>query len=410
MVQTTLPGSALLDDGVLTDPAAFYDQLIREVPVWQVGDSDVFTANSYAAVTDACRRTEDFSSNLRYFLYRDERGLPGRLLHRMAGAEGANVLATADPPQHARHKKVISPEFSPHRIAALAERVRAMTESRLADGRIGDRIEFMSAVGNMIPIEVIIDLIAFSERNAEALFQTAIVQTDMLASAIPLDELERRVSFTDDTYIWVYQQLQAAMAAPSEGILGLLAGAINAGEVDVPFAMAVLLTLFAAGGESTSSLIGNSVMLLAEDLELQSRLREEPGLIPKFIEESLRLQSPFRHHMRLVTRDTQLCGTHIPEGATLLLMWGAANRDPAEFERPDEIDLDRPRRHVGFGSGIHVCLGNTLARLEARVVLETLLASTSEFTLDEANRPHWVRSLAVRRLDRLPLILSLDAD
>lgn len=402
----TIPGSALLDDQVLAEPSAFYDRLIVEAPVWQVGDSDVFTANSYAAVTEACRRTEDFSSNLRYFLYRDDQGLPGRLLHRMAGVEGANVLATADPPHHARHKKVISPEFSPHRIAALEERLRTMTRARLADGRKGERIEFMSAVGNMIPIEVIIDLIAFSERNSEALFQTAIVQTDMLAGAISLEELERRVSFTDATYLWVFQQLQAAIAAPGEGILGLLASAMNAGEIDLPFAMAVLLTLFAAGGESTSSLIGNSVMLLADDPVLQARLRAQPELIPRFIEESLRLQSPFRHHMRLVTRNTELCGTHIPEGATLLMMWGSANRDPAEFENPDQINLDRPRKHVGFGSGIHVCLGNTLARLEARVVLETLLATTREFALDTANRPQWVPSLAVRRLDRLPLVLA----
>lgn len=403
---TSIPGSALLDHDVLADPSAFYDRLITEAPCWQAGDSAVFTANSHAAVTEACRRTEDFSSNLRYFLYRDERGLPERLLHRMAGVEGSNVLATADPPHHARHKKVISPEFSPHRIAMLEERLRTMTRDRLAAGRLGDRIEFMSAVGNMIPIEVIIDLIAFSERNAEALFQTAIVQTDMLAGAISLEELERRVSFTDNTYLWVLQQLQAALEAPGEGILGLLANAMNAGEIDLPFAMAVLLTLFAAGGESTSSLIGNSVMLLAERPALQSRLRGEPGLIPRFIEEALRLQSPFRHHMRLAARDTELCGTRIPEGATLLLMWGSANRDPAVFERPDEIDLDRARRHVGFGSGIHVCLGNTLARLEARVVLETLLAGTREFTLDEAQRPQWVPSLAVRRLDRLPLVLN----
>lgn len=404
--QITIQGTALLDDQVLNEPADFYARLIAEAPVWQVADSNVFTVISYAAVTEASRRTADFSSNLRYFLYRDERGLPGRLLHRMAGVEGVNVLATADPPQHAQHKKVISPEFSPHRIASLEERLRAMTRDRLAAGREGDRIEFMSAVANMIPIEVIIDLIAFRERNTEALFQTAIVQTDMLACAISREELERRVSFTDNTFLWVFQQLQSAMAAPGEGILGLLAAALNAGDIEVPFAMAVLLTLFAAGGESTSSLIGNSVMLLAENLDLQAKLRAQPHLIPKLIEESLRLQSPFRHHMRLATRDTELCGTRIPEGATLLLMWGAANRDPAQFEQPDKIDLDRPRKHVGFGSGIHVCLGNTLARLEARVVLETLLASTHAFTLDQAQGPKWVPSLAVRRLDRLPLVIS----
>jgi cytochrome P450 len=87
-------------------------------------------------------------------------------------------------------------------------------------------------------------------------------------------------------------------------------------------------------------------------------------------------------------------------------MWGSANRDPAVFDRPDAIDLERPRRHIAFGSGIHVCLGNTLARLEARVVLANLLGTTRRFSLDEAQPPKWVQSLAVRRLDRLPLSLE----
>jgi cytochrome P450 len=152
-------------------------------------------------------------------------------------------------------------------------------------------------------------------------------------------------------------------------------------------------------------LIGNSVLMLAKDQDLQRRLRQEPALIPKLIEESLRLESPFRHHMRIAKHDAVLCGVTIPQGATMLMMWGAANRDGAMFDEPDRINLDRPRRHVGFGSGIHVCLGNTLARLEARVIIEGLLSATSEFHADEREDARWAPSLAVRRLDKLPLVL-----
>jgi cytochrome P450 len=283
--------------------------------------------------------------------------------------------------------------------------VATMTAERLAPGLAAGRIEFMGELGNLIPIDVVGEIIGFSERNTEALFSAAIVQTDILASAISKEELEKRLNFSNETFGWVFMQLQQAMQAPGEGILGHLARAINAGDIDIPLAMTVLLTLFAAGGESTSSLIGNAVHILAQDRNLQQRLRAEPGLIPKFVEEVLRIESPFRYHMRVVKRDSQLCGVDLPEGATLLLMWGAANRDPAVFENPGEIDLDRPRRHVAFGSGIHVCLGSTLARLEARVVLEGLLAATRVFALDDGAPPKWVPSLAVRRLDRLPLVL-----
>lgn len=401
-----IAGELLLDHSVLDDPVPFYRRLIAEAPVWRVGDTAIYTVNSYAAVVEACRRVEDFSSHLVYLLYRKTDGFPARGTYRLGQGEATQVLATADPPDHARHKRLISSEFSPKRIASLEAQVSDMTADRLASGLNRGRIEFMTELANLIPIDVVSELIAFKQRNTQALFDAAIVQTDMLAAAISREELERRLNFSSETFAWVFLQLQEALTAPGAGILGLLAGAINAGEIDIPLAMNVLLTLFAAGGESTSSLIGNSALMLARDGALQQRLRNEPALIPRLIEESLRLESPFRHHMRIASRDTEICGVAIPQGATMLMMWGAANRDPEMFEQPDEILLDRPRRHVGFGSGIHVCLGNTLARLEARVVIESLLSATAEFVVDERDQPCWVPSLAVRRLDRLPLILT----
>jgi cytochrome P450 family 144 len=395
----------LLDEAVLNDPNRFYRQLAEEAPVWRVGASDVFTVNSHGAVREACRRVEDFSSRLVYLLYREADGLPGRKLHRLGSDDTAQILATADPPDHARHKRLISSEFSPKRIASLEPQLAEMTAERLAPGLEGGRCEFMTQVANLIPIDVVTELIAFRERNTQSLFHAAIIQTDILASAISREELQRRLSFSSETFAWVFLQLQEAVASPGGGILGLLARAIEAGEADIPLAMAVLLTLFAAGGESTSSLIGNSVLLLAKDRDLQQRLRQEPVLIPKLLEECLRLESPFRYHMRIARRDADLCGVLIPEGSTMLMMWGAANRDPAAFAHADRIDLDRPRHHVAFGSGIHVCLGNTLARLEARVIIESLLAATSEFCVDDSDTVRWVQSLAVRRLDQLPLVL-----
>ncbi|WP_264447931.1 cytochrome P450 [Novosphingobium sp. JCM 18896] len=391
---------------MLDDPASFYARLVADAPVWRVGDTDVFTVNSYAAVTEACRRVEDFSSRLAYLLYRRPDGLPGRKAHGRGRGEDSQILATADPPAHARHKRLISAEFSPKRISSLEVQVAEMSAQRMAAGLERGAIEFMTELANLIPIDVVTELIAFRERNTGALFDAAIIQTDMLASAISEEELEQRLSFSGETFGWVFAQLQEAIADPGSGILGLLASAINAGEIDIPLAMAVLLTLFAAGGESTSSLIGNTVLILATDPELQRRLRENSALIPKLIEESLRLESPFRHHMRIAQHDADLFGVSIPKGATMLMMWGAANRDPAMFERPATIDLDRPRRHVGFGSGIHVCLGNTLARLEARVVIEALLAATHEFHMDDKSCAAWIPSLAVRRLSSLPLILT----
>lgn len=179
---------------------------------------------------------------------------------------------------------------------------------------------------------------------------------------------------------------------------------IDTGVFTVHEATVVLHTLLSAGGESTTSLLGNAVRLLAENRDLQDRLRGHLDLIPAFVEEVLRLESPFRFLMRFVPEATSLGGTEIPSGATLLLLWGAANRDPTEFEDPNDVDLDRPvlRRHLAFGRGMHYCVGAPLARLEARIVLTMLLERTGSITLDAEARRR-VESLMVRRHERLPL-------
>ena len=130
-------------------------------------------------------------------------------------------------------------------------------------------------------------------------------------------------------------------------------------------------------------------------------------LIPMFVEEALRLEPPFRYHMRSVPNDTELGGVEIPAGATVLLLWGAANRDPAVFDHPETINLTRqvPRRHVAFGRGIHHCVGAPLARVEARNVLSVLLNRVSDITLDPQRWPRWVNSLMVRRHEELPVLL-----
>jgi cytochrome P450 len=206
---------------------------------------------------------------------------------------------------------------------------------------------------------------------------------------------------------WIGEQLASAMKEnePSDDILSSIASGAKTGALGVRDGIVILHTLLSAGGESTTSLLGNAVRLLADDQDLQQRLRQQPELIPNFVEEALRLESPFRCHLRSVPKDTTLGDLNIPAGATLLMLWGAANRDPATFDRPDEIVLDRPRRHVTFGRGIHNCVGAPLARLEARIVFTVLLEHTSSITLDPAQRPAWVNSLLVRRHEHLPVQL-----
>jgi cytochrome P450 len=216
-----------------------------------------------------------------------------------------------------------------------------------------------------------------------------------------------RVGRTGAIQDWIAEQLASAVMLPDTDLLGAVAGGVNAGVFSEVEAHVILHTLLSAGGESTTSLLGNAVRILAEQPDLQQHLRQNPDQIPTFVEEALRLESPFRYLMRSVPSDTTLGGVDIPAGATVLLLWGAANRDAAEFARPDEIDLQRdiPRRHLSFGRGIHYCVGAPLARVEARNVLTVLLERTRSITLDPERPPRWVDSLMVRRHDELPINL-----
>ena len=168
-------------------------------------------------------------------------------------------------------------------------------------------------------------------------------------------------------------------------------------------AQMMMITLFGAGGESTASLIGSATALLATRPELQHRLRNDRSLVPVFLEETLRFEPPFRGHYRHVLRDCTLAGHELPAGARLILLWGAANRDPAHIDAPGEFRLDRPnaKSHLAFGKGVHFCVGAALARTEARIVLEHLLTNTRWVEAEATGR--WLPSLLVRRLERLAL-------
>jgi cytochrome P450 len=149
----------------------------------------------------------------------------------------------------------------------------------------------------------------------------------------------------------------------------------------------VAANLFAAGQETTVRLLGATLQLIGERVELQRLLRERHDLIPNFVEETLRLESPVKGDFRLARRATTVGDVEIPAGVTLMVLNGAANRDPGHFDQPDEFRVDRAnaREHLAFGRGVHSCPGGSLARLETRVSIERLLDRTGEITISEAH-------------------------
>jgi len=403
-VAKEIPGTLLLDPEVLDDPYPFYSRLRDEAPVWGVPGSEVFTVSTFELISEAAGRVEDFSSNMKCLLYRDDAGLPGRLDF----GDGGQALATADPPLHAIHRNAVFPELVAKRMEALEPDIVELAESLVSRALKADDVEFMTAIGNIVPITMISRLVGFRNSNLDDLWTSAVNGTRLVGSTLALDDLIATASGMDGILVWIAGQLSVALEEPSDDLLGTVAHAVKDGALSEPEAIGILTTLLSAGGETTTSLLGNAVRMLAEQPELQEQLRQNPDQIATFAEEALRIESPFRYMMRFVPKGTMLGGASIPAGSTILLLWGSANRDPAEFERPDEIDLERriPRRHVAFGRGIHHCVGAPLARVEARTVLTVLLERTKNISLRPGLTPSWVRSLLVRRHEELPVRLD----
>jgi cytochrome P450 len=376
----------------LDNPYPLYGRLHGE-PVQQIADSDFYLVSTWDAVIEATGRTADFSSNLTAtMVYRPDGSVTP---FAMAGVgDPSHVLATADDPLHAVHRKPVLLKLAAKRVLAL-EPVIGATFDELWTGA---DMEWMSAVANRLPMLMVAHLLGLPDTDVDELVRRAYASTQLLDGMVDDDQLAAAGLAAMELGGYLVDQFGIAAAAPGDNLMGQLAR-----DLDTTTAALVLIQLVAAGAESTASLLGSAAWLLATHPEVQRQVRDTPSLLGAFIDEVLRYESPFRGHYRHVLTDCTLAGTELRAGQRLLLLWGAANRDPRQFVSPNEFRLDRSatRSHLGFGKGLHFCVGAALARLEARTVLGRLLTRT---TWVEAPRPpDWLPSVLVRRPARLDL-------
>lgn len=395
-------GIALFDDASIQDPYPLYRRMMETAPLHRIGDSAFYAVCGWDAVNDAIARPEDFSSNLTATMTYQPGGPVGTF--EMAGLGGAtHVLATADDPAHAVHRKALLPQLAAKRIRAF-EPVIADTAQRLWSVNAGGgHIEWMGAIANRLPMMIVGQIIGVPDSDIDQLVRWGYAATQMVEGLVSPDELTAAGVAVAELGEYIRDQFRRAAADPQDNLLGDLASACACGELDELTAQMMMLILFGAGGESTASLLGSAAWLLATRPDIQQQLRDHPTLLDSFLEEVLRYEPPFRGHYRHVVKDTALSGVQLNANSRLLLLWGAANRDPAHFAAPDEFRLDRSdgKGHISFGKGPHFCVGATLARLEARTVIGQLLDRTSRIEAVDTGR--WLPSLLVRRLERLEL-------
>lgn len=400
---------AVLDDPVnffgaeaLQNPYPLYERMRAEAPVHRIGDSAFFAVCGWDALIDAVTRVEDFSSNLTATIVYREDGTVAPFEMMEAGSP-SHALATADDPIHAAHRKILLPHLSAKRVRIIEEFAGELAERLWTENLHGGRIEWMSALANRLPMMVVAKLLGLPQADADKLIQLGFATTTLLDGVVTQAQLEAAGLAAFELAAYVSEHFEKASESAEFGLIPDMAARYASGEVDQTVAMGIMLTLFSAAGESTASLLGSAAWILADRPKIQEQLRQHPELLNAFIEEALRYEPPFRGHYRHVWRDTTLGGVPVEAKSHLLLMWGAANRDPAQFDAPDEFRLDRSgaKGHVTFGRGVHFCVGAALARLEAQIVFRMLLERTN--WIEAADVGEWLPSILVRRLDRLEL-------
>ncbi len=397
-------GLDLFDDQFIQDPYPLYARMHAGGAVHAIGDSGFHAVSSWDAVNDVIARPEDFSSNLTATMtYHD--GRVGTFVMGELGGE-IQALATADDPDHAAHRKLLLPHLAARQINALESFV-AETEDRLwHDGVRDGTVEWMSAMANRLPMMIVTRLIGVPDVDTEQLMRWGYSSTKVVEGLVDDDELSAAGVAVMELAGYINEHFLKAAHEPQGNLLGDLATARAAGQLGDLTALNMMATLFSAGGESTASLIGSAAYVLATRPGVQQQVRENPELLGAFLEEVLRYEPPFRGHYRHVVRDTALCGVELTAGSRLLVLWGAANRDPSHFDEPNEFRLGRPggKGHISFGKGAHFCVGAALARLEARIVIGKLLERTVR--IEAADTGRWLPSLLVRRLERLQLTVA----
>lgn len=372
---------------VQADPFPFYDVLRRERPLYRDERNELWVLSRYRDVRAVLQDHETYASG------------PG-VVKGWDPEQYVPIITNTDPPQHTRLRKALGPQFAAAKLAAVADRVRAIA-AEVADGLVGrasaDLIHDFAA---QVPVRVISELTdvpledfgLFTEGVGAAMEEGLDSEAGMAAFGRMIEYFERVVD--------------ERTARPGEDLISAVVTAEVDGEALARNEQVGLAFVAVVGGiEATTFHLGNTCAALGLRPDVRAELAADRSLVPGAGEELLRYDSPVQADLRTLTRDVELHGERLEAGDRVMVLMGSANRDPEVFESPDVLDIRRsPNPHLAFMVGIHLCAGAALGRLESKVAIEELLARVPEYHLvDDRPRRTFTGSSFMLGVERLPV-------
>lgn len=391
-----------LDPDFIADPYPFYHRLRETAPVYRT-PMGFWLLTRYEDVAFALRDKrfgKDFAGNL-------ERRYGRNVMDEPAVANLARTMLVLDPPDHTRLRGLVTKAFTARRVADMRPRVRALVDEQL--DRVADRgsMDVMRDLAHRLPVIVICDMLGIPEDH-RAPFLAASNVNGRILEPIPMtrEEMAQANAQAMAGNMYFDQLCELRRRDPQDDLTTELVKAEEAGDrLSTEELRANMALLFGAGHETTTNLIGNGLLALHRNPDQWQRLKDDPSLIANAIEELLRYDSSVQLTGRVTMAEVEVGGVRLAAGESVIMLLGAANRDPAQYAEPDKLDVGRQNvRPMSFGGGIHHCLGAQLARLEAELVFTALIERLPGIELPAKDNPEWKRSFTLRGLSKLPAV------
>jgi cytochrome P450 len=411
------------DESLLEDPYPYFDHLRSKCPVVSTPNHGVVAVSGYEEASEIYLNTDDFSSC---------NSVIGPFAMFPVPLEGDDVgavidthrdqlpmsehMVTMDPPDHTRERSLIMRLLTPKRLKENEAFMWRLADRQIDEFVADGRCEFIRAYTQPFAMLVVADVLGVPEADHHRFREGfGLSGSPGKIGAEGKGMSGNALNWLDD---WFSEYIEDRRREPRGDVLTDLALATypDGSTPDVANVVRTATFLFAAGQETTARLLAVGLKYLCEYSELQDELRAHPERIPGFIEEALRIESPVKADFRLARRATSVAGVDIAAGTPVMLLNGAANRDPRLFECPAEFRIDRPNAkvHIAFGRGVHSCPGGPLARVEGRVSIERILNRMHDIRLSEehhgppgnrhfAYEPTWVlRGLSNLHIEYTP--------